>query len=91
MADKYDVLLCVPAGEGVPLRLPDNKIGVCAECGTTIQYRPINPPTVRRLCFDCGMSELSARSASGEPVEIGITEETQRLFQKWLAERRGKH
>ena len=91
MAEEYDVLVCMPAGEGVPLILPDNKIGVCAECGGTIQFRPNEPVAARRLCRECALVELNARSRAGQPVEIAIPEEAVRLFQEWIAQRRGKH
>ena len=91
MAEEYDVLVCMPAGEGVPLILPDNKIGVCAECGGTIQFRPNEPVAVRRLCGGCGFEELNARARAGQEVQVAIPEETVRYIKALMAAQRGKH
>ena len=62
------IVLCIPLAW--PLTLRDNKIGVCAGCGRSIQFRPHAPPKARKMCVGCVLPMLDVTD------EVGITEET---------------
>ena len=37
----------------IPLMMPENLTGECAECGASIQWHPSSPQTVKRVCRPC--------------------------------------
>jgi hypothetical protein len=41
-----------------PMLLPDNEVGLCAECSHPIQYRPHPPAAVRHVCSVCGLRRV---------------------------------
>lgn len=49
--DQIDILVCMRVTG--PLMLADNATGKCAECQSTIQYRPHAPPKARKICMEC--------------------------------------
>jgi hypothetical protein len=69
-----------------PLMLEDNLIGVCAECGDSVQYRPHAPPS-RKLCTGC-FTEAINRQVGAAKVEIYTTEAMLRDVANYLHKRK---
>jgi hypothetical protein len=58
-----------------PLLMPDNKSGVCSQCGRLIQHRPHVPADLVKICFECGVPAMLADAADGE-LHIVLTSES---------------
>jgi hypothetical protein len=67
-----DVLVC--AKLTTPLWLADNRVGVCAECGCGVQYRP-HAPRSRKICQGCFIKQAERAAEAGEPISLYTTEQ----------------
>jgi hypothetical protein len=75
-----DVVVCMRLT--APLILPDNIIGICAECGCKVQLRPHVPKILRVVCVAC----VSDVVADNRDLDFGITSETlEELKNKFLS------
>jgi hypothetical protein len=59
-----DAVVCVRLTQ--PLIMPDNVIGLCAECGEAIQHRPHVPKQPRKICMECALPLASKAAKKGE-------------------------
>lgn len=71
--ERADVMACVRLTS--PLIMPDNEIGLCAQCGEAIQFRPHAPAGPRKMCWECIEPLAVAAAAKGEFHSL-ITPET---------------
>lgn len=46
----------------VPLILPDNAVGRCAACNGPIQFRPVVPAALPKVCMACAPAWVEARA-----------------------------
>jgi len=73
--DKESTVLCLPADADTAFS-DTNLRGVCARCGTAIQYRPLwkDTPNVTLACQACVMAEIeSASTEARAKMTIGVT------------------
>ena len=46
----------------VPLIMPDNAVGRCAACDCPIQFRPIAPPAIAKVCVECAPAWIEGQT-----------------------------
>lgn len=73
MADQDPIVICIRLTR--PLQMPDNLIGICAECGETIQHRPHVPKEARKVCVECSVTTLAEMAGDGK-LDLVITPDT---------------
>lgn len=67
-----DIVVCMRLTQ--PLMMPDNDIGICAQCGEAIQFRPHVPKRPRKVCMECVIPRANEAAAKGELHSIITTE-----------------
>jgi hypothetical protein len=55
-----EMLICLLAS--IPPMLPDNATGPCAGCNRTVQFRPIAPAGMAKVCTDCAPGWIEGRA-----------------------------
>jgi hypothetical protein len=50
-AESANAVVCTY--ETIPLILPDNLTGPCADCGDMLQWRPESPAKPEKICYRC--------------------------------------
>lgn len=65
-SEKPNCVIC--ASISMPLYYPDNRTGGCADCGTTLQWRP-DVPDSPKVCLRCGdLRMIGAAKAEGDDL-----------------------
>jgi hypothetical protein len=73
MSDDDEVIVICGSGEN-PSPWDDDIKGECADCQTSIRWRPHSPEGATRVCLACGLKRVDE---STEPPEFVITQKDQ--------------